>query len=62
MTEPRNYLEEAVRIARGESMLLPQIEHLRALNESRVYWRTVALGHQIQPPQTLTPQPERRPS
>jgi hypothetical protein len=40
----RNYLEEAIRILKGESLLLPEPAHLIALNESRVYWRTAALA------------------
>jgi hypothetical protein len=45
MNEPRNYLDEALRIIKGTSLLQPQVEHLIALNESRVYWRTSSLGH-----------------
>ncbi len=40
----RNYLEEAIRILKGESILQPEPAHLAALNESRIYWRTAALG------------------
>ena len=43
--EPRNFLEEAHRIARGESMLRPEPEHLRALIDSRDFWRDAALQH-----------------
>lgn len=44
--EPRNFLDEAIRIIKGQSMLLPQIEHLQALNDSRIYWRAAFLGQQ----------------
>lgn len=40
----RNYLDEAIRILKGESLLLPQVEHLQALNESRVFWRDSAFA------------------
>ncbi len=43
MNDDRDYLEEALRIVRGDSLLLPQVEHLQALNDSRVYWRTAVL-------------------
>jgi hypothetical protein len=46
MNDERNYLDEAIRILKGESLLQPEVAHLRALNESRLYWRAAALGHQ----------------
>lgn len=56
----RNFLDEAIRILKGESLLLPQVEHLQALNESRVFWRTSALGHQSKLPRApQLPQAER---
>ena len=39
----RNFLEEALLILRGDSMRLPELQHLIAINESRVYWRTRVL-------------------
>jgi hypothetical protein len=53
--DDRNYLEEALRILRGQSLLQPQVEHLQALNESRIYWRTSSLGHHAR----VVPEPAR---
>jgi hypothetical protein len=60
MSEPdRDFLEEARRILRGDSLLQPQIEHLRALNDSRTFWRQAATLHQ-QVNVVLTPPAARR--
>ncbi len=44
MSADRNFLEEAIHIVKGESLLLPTPEHLQALNDSRRYWRDAALA------------------
>ena len=45
ITDDRNFLEEAIAIVKGESLLRPEPEHLEALNDSRRYWRNAALQH-----------------
>lgn len=37
--DDRNYLEESLAILNGTSRMLPEKQHLIALNESRVMWR-----------------------
>ena len=52
-------LDEAIAIARGGSLLLPEPRHCRALNDSRIYWREAAMTrHRVPmpPPQALRQQ------
>lgn len=37
--EPREYLTEALAILNGTTRMLPERQHLIALNESRISWR-----------------------
>lgn len=44
MSEPRDYLAEAHAILRGETMLLPQVEHLKAMAQEKHSLVTLAVG------------------
>jgi hypothetical protein len=46
--EERDYLAEAHAIIRGETMILPQVEHLKALEDARrgsVQWLQILNKH-----------------
>jgi hypothetical protein len=49
VSQQRDYLQEALLIVRGASMLLPERQHLIALNESRIAWRDHACAERSLP-------------
>jgi hypothetical protein len=56
----RNYLKEAVRIARGETLMVPEREHLQALHESRVLWMQIVAESDMAAALSAPVDPERR--
>lgn len=54
-----NDLDEAACMLKGRTHQTPELRHLRAINESRIYWREAAMSRRHVPPVPLPPRRER---
>lgn len=58
MSHIEDDLGEASLILKGSTRQEPEVRHLRALNESRLYWREAAMTRRHVPPVPLEPKRE----
>lgn len=58
MTHQPEDLDEASCMLRGVTMQQPELRHLRAINESRIYWREAAMTRRHVPPVPMSPRRE----